>query len=168
MSINAAQPLKPNRSANKAEVAEWFGVSVVAVDAWIRKGMPYVQKGAKGLPWVFDLRAVAEWRFLGPSRKTGEKTDPEEMDPMDRNLWYDGERKRIAIERELGQLREIDEFRNVLAAIFKELAQVMETIPDVLEREYAIAPTMVMRIQTAMDDLRGRMAERLSNLDEPI
>ncbi|MBT8085958.1 MAG: DUF1441 family protein [Woeseia sp.] len=167
MSVSSAKLLPSNRKANKADVAEWFGVSVVAVDGWIRRGVPYVQKGAKGLPWVFDLRDVAEWRFgSGTSSHDGPK-NPEEMEPRDRKDWYEGESKRIAIERESGQLRHIDEFRAMLASILKTLAQVMETAQDTLEREHSIPPDVSERVQNAMDDLRGRMYNQLIALDEP-
>lgn len=52
----------PQFSANKHEVAAFFEVSLPTVDAWLRKGMPYEQKGGKGKPWIFDLRKVNEWR----------------------------------------------------------------------------------------------------------
>ena len=48
------------RQANKAELAEWFGVSVATVDAWLRRGAPYIQKGGPGKGWVLDLRDVEQ------------------------------------------------------------------------------------------------------------
>jgi hypothetical protein len=48
--------------ASKAELADFFSVSLPTVDSWIRKGCPYEQKGSHGKPWVFDLAAVAKWR----------------------------------------------------------------------------------------------------------
>ncbi len=49
------------RHVTKAKLAETLGVSVATVDAWLRKGCPYVEKGAKNKPWVFDLKAVIKW-----------------------------------------------------------------------------------------------------------
>lgn len=47
---------------NRAQLAETFGVSLPTVDAWIRKGCPYVQKGGNGKPWQFRIQEVVRWR----------------------------------------------------------------------------------------------------------
>ena len=31
------------------------------MDAWLRRGCPYVQKGSKGVEWVFNTATVARW-----------------------------------------------------------------------------------------------------------
>lgn len=49
---------------NKNQLAEAFGVSLTTIDAWIRKGMPYIEKGGSetGKSWKIDLEAVKRWR----------------------------------------------------------------------------------------------------------
>ncbi len=58
------------RHVTKSKLAETFGTSVATVDAWLRKGCPYVEKGAKNKPWVLDLKAVTKWvkNYKEPSR----------------------------------------------------------------------------------------------------
>lgn len=46
---------------NRDQIAEILGCSKPTVDAKLRRGMPYVQKGSRGRPWVFDVGAVIEW-----------------------------------------------------------------------------------------------------------
>lgn len=47
--------------ANRSELAQLFGCSVMSIDAWVRKGMPYVQKGGRGVAWEYDTAACIAW-----------------------------------------------------------------------------------------------------------
>lgn len=55
------QPRKPGRKLNRADLATLVGVSLVTIDAYVRRGMPFVQRGSKGKEWQFDSAAVIEW-----------------------------------------------------------------------------------------------------------
>lgn len=46
---------------NRAELAELIGTSLVTVDAYRRRGMPYVSRGAKGRAWSYDTATVIKW-----------------------------------------------------------------------------------------------------------
>ena len=52
------------KRVNRAELAEILGVSLPTVDAFVKRGAPYVSKAdrEKGIPWEFDTAAVIEWR----------------------------------------------------------------------------------------------------------
>jgi phage terminase Nu1 subunit (DNA packaging protein) len=39
---------------NRTELAEVLGVSMPTITAWLGEGMPYVEGGGKGKPFVFD------------------------------------------------------------------------------------------------------------------
>lgn len=86
------------RLANKSEVAEWFEVSLPAVNGWIRRGCPYVQRGGQSAPWTFDLLAVAEWRYSRDVEASQAPSDPDAMPPLDRKYWYEGEKIRRDVE----------------------------------------------------------------------
>lgn len=151
------------RRANKADVAVWFDVSTQTVDAWIRRGCPAIQRGRVGAPWVFDLRDVAEWRYAGTSaHDPDEVTDPESMPPRDRKDWYDGEEKRIRVEKERGTLVSADIYREEMSRVLKEIAITLETLPDVLERKCNLSPDAVLIMQKILDDQRTQLANRIA------
>src|SRR5574337_1860195 len=96
-------PLTIARKANKAKLAEFFDVSIPTVDAWVRKGMPVVQRGGVKTPWTFDLLAVALWRY-GAKQNDEDEFDPERLPPSERKAWFDSEIRRRelqAADREL-------------------------------------------------------------------
>lgn len=166
MAISSARSIPLSRRANKADVAGWFGVSLVAVDGWIRRGCPAVQQGKKGTPWVFDLLEVAEWRFSGKvSADDDAPFDPERLSPTDRRAWYEGEDKRISIAHRMGDLVTVDEYRDELARILKPIADCLETLPDVLERKCGLPPDAVIMMQAIIDEQRAALADRLTDTD---
>ena len=50
------------RRVNKNGLAKTLGVSLPAIDAWVRRGCPYEQKGDLSGPYVFDIPKVMAWR----------------------------------------------------------------------------------------------------------
>ncbi|PCJ13811.1 MAG: hypothetical protein COB04_16115 [Gammaproteobacteria bacterium] len=50
------------REVNKAELADIWGVSLPTIAAWLKKGIPFKQKGGNGKSWIFNTAQVAVWR----------------------------------------------------------------------------------------------------------
>ena len=140
------------KQTNKAETAEWFGVSVATVDAWLRRGCPYIQKGGPGKGWVFDLREVAQWYYGKGAQDT--EDDPEKLDPKSRLDWYRGTRERTKHLEESGELIPSAQYEQALASAFKAVAQTLESLPDVLERDAGIDGAGVERCQSVIDRVR--------------
>lgn len=46
---------------NRAELAEFLGVSLPSIDSRVRRGMPYISKGGRGKTWVFSSADCVEW-----------------------------------------------------------------------------------------------------------
>lgn len=158
-----APKLSKLRAANKAEVAEFFGVSLAAVDAWIRRGCPAVQTGSKGIPWLFDLLEVATWRIRGPSpADPAAGIDPEQMSPKERLDYYKGTRERMAMERDAGTLIPADQVTKAwtdqinvakgrFLALPQRIAPLLIGIGDLREIERRIADGIV----SVLEELAG-------------
>lgn len=163
-SLAIAVPIK--RRANKNELAEFFGVSLPAVDAWIRKDIPAVQRGRKGAPWVFDLRAVAQWYYSSAVGETEDgEIDPERMEPRDRKDWYDGESKRRDIAEKAGELMTVEDYMEGQAVLLKGIAASLETLPDLLERRCNLKPDAIELVREVLDDHRTEVANRILSDD---
>jgi phage terminase Nu1 subunit (DNA packaging protein) len=50
------------QKVNRKQLADIFGVSLPTVDAWVKSGCPYDQKGDRGREWIFDTADVMRWR----------------------------------------------------------------------------------------------------------
>lgn len=91
--------------------------------------------------------------------------DGEEMDPHDRKAWYQSERERLKFEQETAQLIPASDVRREFAFMAKAVVQVLETLPDILERDCGLQPAAVSRVQSIIDDLRDQIALRVSEAD---
>jgi len=150
------------RIANKAGCAEFFDVSMPTVDAWIRRGMPIVQKGGKGVSWQIDLLAAAQWRF--GVQASGGSVDPESLEPMQRRAWYEGETKRRELQVRDRELIPAADVERVVATAFAALSSDIRAIPDNLERRHGIAGDVAEKVASALDEAMQSTSERLAEL----
>lgn len=151
------------RKASKAEVAEFFDVAVPSVDAWIRRGCPVVQRGKQGQAWVFDLLAVAEWRFSGSST-AGEDFDPDRLQPAERKAWFDSETKRRDLQIRDRELIPAGEMEACIASAFGSLSQGLRSIPDNLERRIGCSADVAEAVEQAIEAEMDAVADVLSRL----
>ena len=150
------------RIANKAGCAEFFDVSMPTIDAWIRKGMPILQKGGKGVSWQIDLLAAAQWRF--GVQASGGSVDPESLEPMQRRAWYEGETKRRELQVRDRELIPAGDVERVVATAFAALSSDIRAIPDNLERRHGIAGDVAEKVAAALDEAMQSTSERLAEL----
>ncbi len=134
------------RLANKLQVSEFFNVSFKTVDLWVRRGCPFIQRGDLRTPWIFDLLAVAEWRYTRPKRTRFDS--PDELRPKDRRDWYEGERVRGKIEELMANLITRDEFTAEKTRILSVLAECLERLPGRLEVACSLSPAVAEALRT--------------------
>lgn len=89
----------------------------------------------------------------------------DEMNPQDRKAWYQSERERLKFELETFQLIPASDVRREFASMAKAVVQVLETLPDILERDCGLQPGAVARVQAIIDDLRDQIAQRIVDTD---
>lgn len=148
--------------ATKARVAEFFGVSIPAVDGWIRRGCPVLERGHKTSPYKFDLRAVAEWYYGGKSSIDTSEIDPEKLPPKERKDWYEGEWKRRDLQVRDGELLPASEVEVEWSSLVKTLANFLDTLFDVLERDSGLTGAQVERGRQLIDREREKLYRQLT------
>lgn len=161
MTIHSMHNPKSLRRANKATVAAFFDVSLSTVDGWIRRGCPFIQSGSLKSSWQFDILAVIEWRL---SRDATPKCDPEDMTPIDRKAWYDGETKRVALMEKARTLVPAVELAQVIPTTYSAIAQSVRAIPDNLERRLSLPPEAIEQVAEAIDHALEDLADRMGKL----
>lgn len=65
---------------NRTELAEVLGVSMVSITTWMGDGMPYVEGGGKGKPFVFETTECIEWWAENKRRR---KAKPNPQNPFE-------------------------------------------------------------------------------------
>jgi phage terminase Nu1 subunit (DNA packaging protein) len=160
MSVESIEKTEPLRLANKGQTAQWFDVSPQALDGWIRRGCPAVVRGSAGVPWKFDLRALAEWRYARQATPEG-SIDPANMSPKERLDHFRALREQAKHEIEMGQLIPAAEFETGIANVIKPLATGIESLPDLLERDVGLTGAQVEKAIQVCDQLREQLYKQL-------
>jgi phage terminase Nu1 subunit (DNA packaging protein) len=150
------------RRANKAQAAEFFDVTLPTIDAWIRKGAPVLQRGSRGVSWVLDLRAMAEWAYAGKSEHAD--ADPDALAPAERKAWYEGETKKRELQVRDRELIPAAEVEQVVATAFAAIAQDIRAIPDNLERRLGIDSAVAEAVEGVLFETMDAIADRLASL----
>ena len=118
------------QKVNRTQLADVFGVSLPTVDAWVRAGCPYDQKGAgKGRQWVFDTADVAGWL---QSRARDEATGDgpvEEATLKRRKLQAETRRAELDLAKEIGLVAPVAEFERAQAKVNAVIRQNLMTVP---------------------------------------
>lgn len=150
------------RIVGRTRVAEFFGMSTAAVDAWVRRGCPVKGKDDGGRP-EFDLLEVAKWKFYTSEfTGVGGEIDPEKLPPRERLDWYKGEATRVKLMEMSGELIKASEMEKTLADMFKTFTGFLETLPDIMERDAGISGEVAHRMQVAIDAARDRLYAQMS------
>lgn len=152
------------RIGNKAQAAEFFGVSLPTIEAWIRRGCPVVRRGMRGVAWQLDLLEVARWRFAPETKTDHSGTDPESMTPAERKLWYDGEQRRRDLQIRDRELLKADEVEQSISIAFAAVAQTLLSLPDNLERRAGLTPGQAESCERIIHEAMNGLTDRLSML----
>src|SRR3954470_22098572 len=59
--MSEASVLRPGRIVNRADLADFLGVSLPTIDGYVRRGCPFIERGSKGREWRFHSKAVVDW-----------------------------------------------------------------------------------------------------------
>jgi hypothetical protein len=149
------------RQFNVTELGELCGCSRDTVRARIKAlGIEPVAKNAQG----HGLYRASDLLMLRPIDEAPDiETDPSRMPPKDRKDWFDSEKGRVWLDKEERRLIPASEVITVFSSITKSAVQVLNTLPDILERDEALPPSSVAKVQRIIDVLRNSMADKTYN-----
>lgn len=122
--------------------------------------------GKRGGHSVYRLRDV--WPVLTGAVDAGE--DPRNLDPYKRQAHYKAELDRLKLEQETRELIPRLEVEQEQARILRVVAQMLDTLPDVVERDCGATATQVQRLERAIDECREALYAELAEGedDEPV
>lgn len=97
-----------------------------------------------------------------------ELVEVDKLPPPDRKAWFQSERERLKFQVETAQLIPASDVRREFSEMAKAVVQVLETLPDILERDCALNAQATHRVQSIIDDLRDQMAQKVFEADTEI
>lgn len=142
------------------QLSSAFGVSRETVQRRLRDAN-ITESGIRRGHAVYDVSHAAK-AILMPSGLHGMVTnDPEKMTPKERADWFRAEKDRLIVEKESGIAVSCNDAREQMSFIAKTGLHVLETLPDILERDYSLSPEVILDIEKRIDMLRNQWANLL-------
>ena len=78
--------------------------------------------------------------------------DPEKMVPKERSDWYKSENERLKFENDSGLSIDVNESIIQMGEIARCGLHVLETLPDILERDFNLPPAVIDRVESRSND----------------
>lgn len=147
-----------------SKMAEALGMSRNTVSKRLREGQVQPSGRERGSP-VYALKDAMPALFQPDTQQTNGLLDPNQMPPEMRKAWFQSENERLKFEKTQSQLCGADDVARNMALMAKSVIQVLETLPDVLERDCALQPRQVAKVQEAIDDLRDQLAVQVAYIE---
>lgn len=92
--------------------------------------------------------------------------DPANMDPKEQLDYYRAQREKIKLAEDIRKMVPAAAVERSVGEAFKRLSQTLDTLPDTLERDFALPPAAVTAVQRAIDGARESLyASLLSSLE---
>lgn len=113
---------------NRQELAEFLGVSLPTINAWVKQKMPYLQKGARGRDWQFDTAAIVQWRSDLASEQNEERLNLDQIEEETARVKLEQEKLKYARAAQL--VVPLEQMERRLAVVFAEVRTAMRNIPN--------------------------------------
>lgn len=116
---------------NRSGLAKSMGKSLPTIDRWVAEGMPVVQRGARGVEWIFDLPDVIRW-YGERATEQAAGEDPKGLDEIERRT---AQAKMQMAELDLAKKRgEVATIRDFERAQAKAFAEIRTNVMNVAQR----------------------------------
>ena len=156
------------------KIAGGFAVSIgtLATEFGMARGTVSKRLDKCGVQSFGEVRGFPTYRLRDAVKAilgvTGERRDdedgfnPEKLPPNERLAWMRGESERLKIAAGKRELLPAAEFESALSGVLKALLQKVETIGDRLERDCALGPDAVRRVDEIVAEIRRELHESLT------
>ena len=148
--------IKTWRTMSLNQLSEIFGIARETVTNRINSARISPVDTRNGHP-VYDVQQVYQ-AIRDYDQPRYDTKDPDSLPPKERRDWYEGNNAKLKYEKELGKLVDAEQARQMLADMVKPGIQLMETIPDKLERDFSISVLALLEIEKMIDELRDQWA----------
>lgn len=139
---------------NINQIAELIGMHRQTVSQRISGLHPAIGSNSK-----LKLYLVSDLIRQGLQEKM--TADVDGMSPVDRRAWFQSENERLKFEMQMGELIPAFEVAQEISSLAKAVVQILDTLPDILERDTGLQPIALVRVQQVIDDIRDQMALKI-------
>jgi len=116
---------------NKTQLSELLGCSLPTVDAKVRRGMPFKERGRRGgKDWVFDSAEVVEWERQQAVMNSGGSGAADEDELKRRKLAAETGKAELELAKAKGEVATLADVEKAIARAFAEVRIGMRNVPQ--------------------------------------
>lgn len=148
------------KNVTRQEVADLFGVSHTTVDAWIKRGMPVIQRGSRGKSWQINTAEVSAWLEQRAKESVSGDDQADERELKRRKLAAETAKVELELARVRGEVVPLAQLERALANVFAEVKTNLRSVPSRVvtaiigeESETRIKAVILKEIDQALDTL---------------
>jgi hypothetical protein len=138
-----------------------FGIARETVQSRLRAADVKPSGEKRGFP-IYSVSAAAKAILLHDTSTPG-LNDPEKMTPKEQRDWFAGQIDKRKLAQLDGELVNKNESREQMALIAKIGLQVLETLPDILERDFHLDAEIIAAVEARIDTIREQWAQAMEN-----
>lgn len=109
------------QKVNRSQLADVFGISLPTVDAWVRAGCPFDQRGGAGKEWAFDTADVARWREKRAAEEAAGGDLDDEAALKKRKLLAEVRVSELEALRAMGEVAPVADMQRAITRVMAEL-----------------------------------------------
>lgn len=136
---------------NINQIAEVTGLHRQTVSQRVAGLTPAIGSNSK-----LKLYKLSDLIMMGLSEKMS--ADVDSLSPSDRRAFWQAENERLKYEERTGELIPASDVAFEMGAMAKAIVQVLEILPDILERDCGLQASAVIRVQEVIDEIRDQVA----------
>ncbi|MBY6056772.1 terminase small subunit [Leisingera daeponensis] len=119
------------KEVNRAELAEFNGVSLPTIDEWVRRGCPVVQRGGRGRAWIFNTAEVRSWRDDDIRAQSSQTTNANKDQLQLRKLAAETEQAELDLAKAKDEVVPVEQYERALTKAFGEVrASLRNVLPQ--------------------------------------
>lgn len=167
-------PVPPSgfRAVKRQDVADAFGVALTTVDNWVRRGAPVVQRGSRGVEWIFSIPDLIAWR-VDETKREAAGSGGDAKDLAQRKALAETELVELKLARERGLVVSLEQVERAQSNAFAEVRANLRRLPDRLVSvlvgeldERRIKTALLDEIDAALTSLADTDLAQLSDDDD--
>lgn len=149
---------------NRQTLAGLWGASLPTVDAWVRAGCPYVEKGGRGKEWTFDTADVSRWHIERAQEEASGSTLQDDAALKRRRAVADTLTAELEFAKARDMVAPLDQVERALSKVFAEVQAKLRALPG------RVAPRLVgetdeRKLKAVLLDEIDKSLEVLADID---
>ncbi len=142
-----------------SKIATAFGFDRRTVSSRLKSARVEPAGVDRGHP-KYRLKDAAAALFEPLAESLPTANDPDRMQPKERKDWFDSERSRIQLEKDLKELVAASDAAREMAVLVKAIINPLDGLADTLERKLALSAEQLDVVQNIVDSAREQMYMR--------